>query len=534
MSRFQRSVSVLIFSLLLACASLALAQNEGQAELDQATETKLAAQSLDDLNRVVDLIEKAVQKGLDGENTQFAQQLLGATLLQRGTLLGNVALQLGPGHARFAALREQALADIERGLKHAPEQPEILLLSARLNVLAGGDVEKAREAADKAMEMQIDDPRLRANLLTLQAALVDDPDEKRRLLNQAVQTAPTSAPALRTRALLRADRGEFEQALEDFNRALEIDPKHQPTYEAKAAVLAKLEQYDEAIATLDELEALNARSIAPMLQKARIHLLQGDSESALNELNRASQRDPSNLRILLLRAGVHEEVGKTSAALADLERALELQPNFPPAVRLRATLLADDDRIEEAIADLQNLKQAGPSDPLTLLQLGMLLSAAQKHAKAAEAYGEVLQLQPDNWLALRGRGDAVLNLGKHKEAIANYEKALEAKADSPGVLNNLAWVLATSPKDEVRDGPRAVKLATKASELTDHSQAHILSTVAAAHAETGDFEKALEWIDKGLAIAGEETREPLVKERESYEQKKPWRELLSPDDAGGK
>ena len=59
-----------------------------------------------------------------------------------------------------------------------------------------------------------------------------------------------------------------------------------------------------------------------------------------------------------------------------------------------------------------------------------------------------------------------------------------------GLLNNLAWVLATSPDDKLRDGKRAIELATKAAEVSNYETPHVLSTLAAAYAETGDFEKA--------------------------------------------
>ncbi len=69
----------------------------------------------------------------------------------------------------------------------------------------------------------------------------------------------------------------------------------------------------------------------------------------------------------------------------------------------------------------------------------------------------------------------------------------------------------------------------KACELTEYKQAHILSTLAAGYAETGDFASAVKWIEKGLEIADEKMKEPLEKERESYRAEKPWRELLSGD-----
>ena len=55
------------------------------------------------------------------------------------------------------------------------------------------------------------------------------------------------------------------------------------------------------------------------------------------------------------------------------------------------------------------------------------------------------------------------------------------------MLNNLAWLLATSPEEGIRDGKRAIELAEKACEETEWQDAHIISTLAAGYAETGNF-----------------------------------------------
>ena len=130
---------------------------------------------------------------------------------------------------------------------------------------------------------------------------------------------------------------------------------------------------------------------------------------------------------------------------------------------------------------------------MTLLQLGMLYTAQKKSTKAIEIYTALLADEPKAWQALRGRGDAYLNIGKHAAAIADYEQALKLQPKDDGVLNNLAWVLATSPDAKLRDGPKAIKLATQACEVTDYKAAHILSTLAAAYAETGDYQNAVKW-----------------------------------------
>ena len=62
-------------------------------------------------------------------------------------------------------------------------------------------------------------------------------------------------------------------------------------------------------------------------------------------------------------------------------------------------------------------------------------------------------------------------------------------------------MLATSPDEKLRDGPRALKFATKAAEATKYETPHILSTLAAAYAETGDFENAAKWSQKAVELS---------------------------------
>ena len=137
---------------------------------------------------------------------------------------------------------------------------------------------------------------------------------------------------------------------------------------------------------------------------------------------------------------------------------------------------------------------------------------------------------PRNGERCETRADASLSVGKHKEAVADYEEALKVEPDDDGILNNFAWVLATSPEDDVRSGKRSVELALKACEATKYEQPHILSTLAAAYAEVGDFESAQKWSAKAVEMGNGEIREQLKKELEGYEQKKPWREMQKVDE----
>ena len=140
-------------------------------------------------------------------------------------------------------------------------------------------------------------------------------------------------------------------------------------------------------------------------------------------------------------------------------------------------------------------------------------------------YTAGLEIEPNNLDLMRGRGDAWLGFGKHAEALADYERALKADPTDSSLLNNLAWLLATSPVEKLRDGKRAVTLATEACRRTEYKQAHILSTLAAAYAETGDFKTAIHWSEKAVAAGAADEKDALNKELASYHAGKPVREL---------
>ena len=59
------------------------------------------------------------------------------------------------------------------------------------------------------------------------------------------------------------------------------------------------------------------------------------------------------------------------------------------------------------------------------------------------------------------------------------------------MLDELAWLLATYPDSNSRDGAEAVRLSERACTLTDRRAPALLATLAAAWAEAGDFPRAV-------------------------------------------
>jgi tetratricopeptide (TPR) repeat protein len=92
-------------------------------------------------------------------------------------------------------------------------------------------------------------------------------------------------------------------------------------------------------------------------------------------------------------------------------------------------------------------------------------------------------------------------------------------------LNGVARQLATSGDAKSRDGTNAVVLATKAVELTYRKNPNPLGTLAAAHAEAGQFEQAVTVQKEAISLLTEQERIDRYKARlELFEANTPYHE----------
>jgi tetratricopeptide (TPR) repeat protein len=526
---YKKLFTVAIIAGMFSAGAVRAADN-GQADLDKATELKLSASTVTDWGEVIRLTESALQKGLDKSNTEFANKLLASTLVQRAMVVTATIQKIFPADQRWANFRQFALSDLEKTIKLEPKQPQALILIAQLNLLPDGDEKRAKEAVNQAVEFSADDPQLRSKALVLRAEMEKNAEKRLPDLNEALQLAPNDANVLRIRGIVFAGLEKYDEALADLNKAIELDPENAGTLEIKSLVLTQMKKYDEALAVLDQAQKLVPNSSEPWLRKRQIHLLQKKLDEALNDLNKAVALDPSNPDLFLLRSSLYLEKGDKEKALADAKEAVQLLPKNVTALRAYALILADMGKFDEALAQLDKARKLEPNNPVLPLHIGMIFIQQKQSAKAVDIYSEFLKDHPDDANLLYARGNAYLNLGLQAQAEADYEKTLKDKdlSKDSGLLNNYAWVLATSPDEKLRDGQRAVKLATEACELSAYKKGHILSTLAAAYAETGDYENAVKWSKKSAEVGSDEDHtEDFKRELETYMAHKPYREVLS-------
>lgn len=155
-----------------------------------------------------------------------------------------------------------------------------------------------------------------------------------------------------------------------------------------------------------------------------------------------------------------------------------------------------------------------------LLQKGRTEQASVFLDRLARAEGTLSSWAANNLAFIRQ------NKGDNSGAEKIFEAALPKSEKDASFLNGYAWLLATAPDDNVRDGQKALRLALAAAELTKWKDAAVLDTLAAAYAETGDFKSAVKW---QTAVSGMDLKTFKSRERLAlYGQGKAYREAVRP------
>ncbi len=148
------------------------------------------------------------------------------------------------------------------------------------------------------------------------------------------------------------------------------------------------------------------------------------------------------------------------------------------------------------------------------------------------SYYEQLLAEPDNGEFYFRAAREFHARGQHQQAAIAYRRAIELAAeDQPWrleALERLAWILATHPSQELRDGRQALLMAQMACQTGPRVPAENLSTLAAAYAECGQFADAIKMARRAereaLAAGQMELVRRIRRQLECYLSEQPLRE----------
>jgi tetratricopeptide (TPR) repeat protein len=195
------------------------------------------------------------------------------------------------------------------------------------------------------------------------------------------------------------------------------------------------------------------------------------------------------------------EHNKNAEAIRHYLEALRINPDFVQVHFNLGDVHASLGNFEDAVYYYNEALQKKPDFAKAHNNLGNAMARQGNSEAAVYHYNEALKINPNYAGAYYNLGKIAANQGKIEEAILHYRKVLLLNPIMKEALYNLSWTLATHENDKIRNGEEAVKLAEKLCKITQYNQPLALDALAAAYAETGQFDAAVLTAQNALKLA---------------------------------
>jgi tetratricopeptide (TPR) repeat protein len=385
-------------------------------------------------------------------------------------------------------------------------------------------------------------------------------------LNEAIRLQPDVAAFYPIRAYLRLKRGDNEGSLVDANQAVSLLPNDPGPLISRGAIYMRMAMHDDALADFEQLIKLDPnRSVSYEMRGAARRAL-GDLDGALADFSQAIRRDKNRAPSYELRGLTHSAKREYRQAMDDHRAAIRLSPktaryHFNLGVAASAAGSSSD------LAAYTTAVELSPTNPrylerraralyyrheydAALDDLSKALASDEKFVRAYVTRSEVLRKRNDLDGAIRDLGRAIeidtkfayahavrgsiwREKGDFAKALADYDKAIDLDPKGSRPYRSRAWLRATCPEAEFRNGALAVADATKACEIEQWRNLDYISALAAAHGEAGEFDKAIERQQQALAKIGTTEKAEYERRLALFRERKPLRDTPGPETENG-
>jgi len=192
--------------------------------------------------------------------------------------------------------------------------------------------------------------------------------------------------------------------------------------------------------------------------------------------------------------------GDYARAEAILSEVVERNPDSVSPLHYLITAIQRQNRVDDAIPLYRHLIELQPESAAPRSDLAKLLRTSGEVGEAEDLFRQALLLDPCTVPARLHLSDLLREQQRYADQVAVLAAGPDDCFDSQITRNALAYALATSPDDAVRDGARALALSRKVVAETGEQHPDYLDTQACAHAELGEFEPAIDLVDRAISL----------------------------------
>ena len=307
---------------------------------------------------------------------------------------------------------------------------------------------------------------------------------------------------------LREER--FDEAVRRFQAVLERIPTATAVHYSLAMAYRGLGRLDDARRHLDLRGTGRVRVSDPFVDRIRTLVrgeralvLQGRElyeagqfSEAADAFRRATAAAPTSATAHVNLGLALVQLGDRSSAIEAFRAAVAAAPEDVAAHASLGALLAETGRLAEAADELRAAFDRAPEAAATRTLLVRTLIRLGRTDDALTVLTRAASLDPDDEAVTVDLAILLADRMRYREAIAALRDAYQRHPDRAATATTLARLLAAAPDRTVRDGRRALEIATAVHAAAPgpvHGE-----TVALALAELGRCNEASEWMRKAI------------------------------------
>ena len=321
--------------------------------------------------------------------------------------------------------------------------------------------------------------------------------------------------------------GHLDEAARQSELALKDDPANADAHLALGNVCNQEGRSEDAIRHYRAVLSVNPTN-AFVLSNLGVALERlGRSEEAIRAHRTAVDVTPDSVDFRLNFSAALMASGRTNDAIAECREAVRLSRGGKPELEVLGRALAAAGRDEEALHTFEQALSTGKSAEL-YQNTAAILERLGRLDDATAAYRHVLEMNPRVVPARVSLGILLCRKKLYGEGIALWREGLKMEPDNAYLSYNMAWWLAACPDPAWRSGTEAREWAEKLDRATAAGNPQIKDLLAAAYAETGQFDKAVEAAKRALTLARQAGATELAAAIEIrlalYAESKPYRQ----------
>jgi tetratricopeptide (TPR) repeat protein len=226
-----------------------------------------------------------------------------------------------------------------------------------------------------------------------------------------------------------------------------------------------------------------------------------------------------------------EEQGKNLEALTVWKKAAAIEPENAKVQNGLGISLYVAGETEQGFEHLRHSVRLNPRWLESHLVLGKFLLEQGRAREAIPELQTAIGIKPRFAPGEETLASALEAMGDWSGALGHWRKALEIDPVRKSAMLGTAWLLATAPDAEVRNGAEAEHLAEEANAQSPADDPNVMDVLAASYAEEGDFSHASEHASHALDLANQHNEKALASAIRTrlalYAEQKPYRETQS-------